>query len=232
MAAKIRYIACVSQQPDAVAAFYRDKLGFAEIARAPEGDVSLGDGALKLAIFKGREDLGEVRLQPGLHHVGFQVDDIEAIKARYRRANPRGMVVPESGRHRGEVRLYDPECHPVSLSVSAFGLSGQTPQRLRRLAFGTLDPDAMAEFYEQVFGLRRVAVSGAPSSGPPSATTRPSQAVSDGEVTLEFHDYFATGGAVAGARYGLARCGFALGAASPQGELADPDGNLIVLDRS
>lgn len=224
MTARLRYIAYLTEKPDMLAEFYRDQFGFTEQARSPAGDISLIDGAVKLALFRARDDLGEARIEIGLHHVGFAVDSIAQVKARFRRFAPRGVLVPESGKHRGEVRLYDPEFHPVSLSEKAFDLTGTDGRasRLTALAFGALDPEVMADFYVQVLGLQPVA------GGTAGAEERPDRAVSDGAVTLTFGDVFAERAGGHKPRYGLARCGFKP-VASSRGELRDPDGNSIIL---
>lgn len=226
MTARLRYVAYLTQQPDALAAFYRDRLQLDELARSSDKDVYLTDGCAKLALLRCREDLGESRNQIGPHHIGFAVDDFEVIKARLRRLNPRALIVPESGNHRGEIRLFDPECNPVSLSCKAFGLDVEKPMtpKLRYLAFGALDPETMAAFYVRVFGLQLLAhvESVAPD-------VRPDRFVTDGHVVLGFINYF---GPHAGPhpRHGLSRCGFA--AAEKPMALTDPDGNGIILAQS
>lgn len=225
MTAKLRYLAYLTEQPDALAAFYGKHLSFGEVTRSPTGDVSLTDGFTKLSLFRTRDDLGEAHLVTGPHHIGFEVESIEKTKARFRRLCPRGVIVPESGKHRGDVRVYDPECHPVSLSEKAFGLepkAGAAPT-LRYLAFGALDPEALADFYVNVFGLRDL---GRGPSG--DAKARPGRLVTDGNVVLAFYDYFAPAPGLK-ARYGLTRCGFAAANATSRADLADPDGTAVIL---
>ena len=229
MTARLRYVAFLTEQPDALAAFYRERLQFTEMARSTTKDIFLTDGGAKLALLRSREDLGEARMQIGPHHIGFAVDDFEVIKARFRRLNPRALIVPEAGKNRGEIRLYDPECNPVSLSRTAFGLGEDQPStsKLRFLAFGALDPETLADFYIRVFGLRPLAhdQSAAPD-------LRPDRYVTDGHVVIGFVNYF---GPNAGShpRYGLSHCGFADGASGAKRvELTDPDGNGIFLEKS
>lgn len=227
MTARVRYVAYLTAQPDALAAFYRDRLQFDEMARSSAKDVYLTDGATKLALLRAREDLGEARNQIGPHHIGFAVDDFEVIKARFRRLNPRALIVPEPGSHRGEIRLFDPECNPVSLSRKDFGLDVEKPatSKLRYLAFGALDPERLAAFYIRVFGLRPLA----DDETPAAPGVRPDRFVTDGHVVLGFINYF---GPNAGPhpRHGLSRCGFA--ATDKPMALSDPDGNGILLAKS
>ena len=226
MTARLRYVAFLTEQPDAMAAFYRDRLRFDEMARSSTKDIFLTDGGAKLALLRSREDLGEARMQIGPHHIGFAVDDFEVIKARFRRLNPRALIVPEAGKNRGEIRLYDPECNPVLLSRTAFGLGKErsSTSNLRFLAFGALDPEILADFYIRVFGLRPLA-----NDQATVADSRPDRYVTDGHVVIGFLNYF---GPNAGARprYGLSRCGFAdVASGAKTIELTDPDGNGLIL---
>jgi catechol 2,3-dioxygenase-like lactoylglutathione lyase family enzyme len=225
MTAKLRYLAYLTEQPDALAAFYGKHLQFDEMMRSPTGDVSLTDGFTKLSLFQSRDDLGEAHMVTGPHHIGFEVESIEKIKARFRRVCPRGVIVPESGKHRGDVRIYDPECHPISLSEKAFGLESKAGavSKLRYLAFGALDPEILAEFYVTVFGLRAIG-----AAVPGNAKVRPGRLVTDGSVVLAFYDYFAPAAGMK-PRYGLTRCGFATPNATARADLADPDGTTVIL---
>ena len=82
--AQFKYLAVLSEDPGALAGFYRDHLGLIEIARSQDGDVSLTDGFCHFAFFRMRAALNEARLEPGLHHVGLQVEDLDAVLARYK----------------------------------------------------------------------------------------------------------------------------------------------------
>lgn len=220
--ARIRYLSIFSEQPQALASYYAERFGFSEIAHADSGDVSLTDGGIRLAIVRLRDSLGEVQMTAGPHHLGVAVESIEAVKARFRRLCPRGVLVPERGSQRGEVRLYDPECAPISLSSRAFGLSGaaDAPTRLRQITVEALDPAAQGEFYAGLFGFASVPNPAAHRQG-----ARPDYSVSDGHVVITFRDFY---GVTAGPspRYGLS--GYVIqpldaSAAADGGR--DPDGN-------
>lgn len=116
--ATLRYIAFISENPEKLTEFYRRFLGTEEIGRSPEGDISITDGFYNLTFFKRRAALNELRMESGLHHIGLQVDDLEEIKGRFLALNPRGMILQEPADvHHGEIRIHDPECFPVSLSI-------------------------------------------------------------------------------------------------------------------
>src|SRR5690349_4211584 len=112
MSAKIRYLALMSDQPEAIAAFYQGYFGMALLARSAEGDVSLTDGYFNLTCFKLRPGLRELepRMGPGLNHLGLQVESIEEVRERYQRFDPDGIVTREpGGPHYGTLRIHDPE---------------------------------------------------------------------------------------------------------------------------
>lgn len=157
--AQLRYVAILSDAPDQLASFYRQQLGLAEVERNTCGDIVLSDGFYNITIFKIRKDLNEARLEPGLHHVGLQVDSLEDTLARYHAFNPRGVVVKErDGIAGGEFRILDPEGNPVVIAEGDFGVGG-VPQgfpRLVHIALNAYLPQTILDFYTDVFGFREV----------------------------------------------------------------------------
>ncbi len=153
--ARISYLAILSQDPENLAGFYVRYFGFDELGRSDHGDVTLSDGGYNVTLFRQRPDLGEPRMEPGLHHLGIAVDSIDDVVARYLKHYPRGTVVAESGDiTRGEVRIHDPECNPVSLSERNFGITpgpARVP-RIAHIALNALDPEAVEDFYMKIFG--------------------------------------------------------------------------------
>jgi catechol 2,3-dioxygenase-like lactoylglutathione lyase family enzyme len=223
--ARVRYIAILAQDPKRLAAFYRDTLGMRDLGESPAGDVSLTDGAVNLTLFRLRPELGEAWMEQGFHHIGIEVDSIERAKARFRRLNPRCVIVPEvGGIHHGDVRFHDPEYIPVSLSQMRFGVPDAigSSRRLSRIGFDVLDPAATCEFYVRVFGFTEQSM---PAG---SGAERPDRMVSDGYITLGFHNYFSAGGSHR-PRYGLNHLRFAgEGTGVP---VVDPEDNQIELAR-
>ena len=81
--AKIKHIALTTQDPDKVAAFYKEAFGLQEIRRSPNGAVFLTDGYINLAIlnWKTEKDADVGANGPnysGIHHIGFEVDELPA----------------------------------------------------------------------------------------------------------------------------------------------------------
>ena len=80
--AKIKHIALTTKDPAKVAAFYKEALGLREIRRSPSGHVFLTDGYINVAIlnWKTEKDADVGANGPdysGIHHIGFQVDDLD-----------------------------------------------------------------------------------------------------------------------------------------------------------
>jgi lactoylglutathione lyase len=86
--ARIKHIALVTDDPAKTAEFYKEHFGLTELYRRPsstgEHGVWLSDGYIYFAILKyGTGDApklgpGQTSDLRGIHHIGFQVDDLEA----------------------------------------------------------------------------------------------------------------------------------------------------------
>ena len=92
--AKIKHIALSTQDPDATAKFYVDVFGMKQVGRIDNPNTSgyyLTDGDLNLAILKFKNDavagVERGKEWSGIHHFGFQVENLEAITERLAAAN-------------------------------------------------------------------------------------------------------------------------------------------------
>jgi len=92
--AKIKHIALSTQDPDATAKFYVDVFGLKQVGRIDNPNTSgyyLTDGEINLAILKFKNDkvAGVERGKDwsGIHHFGFQVDDLDDTSERLAAAN-------------------------------------------------------------------------------------------------------------------------------------------------
>ena len=90
--ARIKHIALHTEDPNQTAEFYKKVFGLKELRRTPRDTgadgVWLSDGYIYFAVLKvGCEDapnLGEgPSTVPGIHHIGFYVDDIEESVAAF-----------------------------------------------------------------------------------------------------------------------------------------------------
>jgi catechol 2,3-dioxygenase-like lactoylglutathione lyase family enzyme len=86
---KIKHIALSTQDPDATARFYIDVFGMKQVGRIDSANVRgyyLTDGDLNLAVLNFKNDAvaGVERGKDwsGIHHIGFQVESLEAVTER------------------------------------------------------------------------------------------------------------------------------------------------------
>ena len=136
--AKIKHIALSTQDVDKTAKFYIDVFGMKEIARIDGPGARgyyLSDGDLNLAVLNFKNDAvaGVERGKDwsGIHHIGFQVESLEAIAERLAAAGsePRHDINEALGVSYGreshgnvEVKYVGPD--GVTLDVSETGWVG------------------------------------------------------------------------------------------------------------
>lgn len=192
MGARIRHLAFLSEKPDELAAFYRSDLGLQELNRSPEGDVSLTDGYYNLTFIKNRPELNETRTQPGLHHIGVEVDGAEeadAVKARYQAMPQRFPIVEErlGGGYLGDFRIFDPEGLPVSVSTTGFGVGPAVDRlpRVRHIAYNALWPEGILNFFLLIFNFREL-----PTSMQRRKQGRGNRFCGDGWTNLAIHPFY------------------------------------------
>jgi catechol 2,3-dioxygenase-like lactoylglutathione lyase family enzyme len=154
MAARIRYLAIVSPDPEALAGWYRQYLGLRELGRSDAG-VSLTDGFYNLSIL--RPSAGDD--EPGLQRFGLEIDDIREVEARLEEYAPCADIAADAGGlHHGEYRVLDPNGISLSLSERAFNVPGEDRQlpNIRHVALSVPNNDDVLAFYQQVFGFEPV----------------------------------------------------------------------------
>ena len=75
--------------------------------------VHIGTDDTYIALNEAREEPAEAWVpyagKPGLNHLGYEVDDVEALRARLAEANYRDSTVPNQHPHRRRVYFHDPE---------------------------------------------------------------------------------------------------------------------------
>jgi catechol 2,3-dioxygenase-like lactoylglutathione lyase family enzyme len=186
----IRYLAVISKDPEALAKFYLEEIGMDEFGRSSAGDISLTDGYYNLTVFRQRADLIELRKESGLHHIGLDVKSIDVVLAKYRELVPGGVAVREpDGVQFGEVRIFDPECNPISLSESGFGVGGgkRGLPRIGHIAIHTLQPQRTADFLTALFGMRELR-----TTEERRQQGRFNCFMGDGATNLALHPYYRT----------------------------------------
>ena len=88
---RIKHIALTTKDPGKTAAFYKEAFGMQEIRRAPNGAVFLTDGYINLAVLNWKTaksaDVGAHGANfSGIHHFGFEVEDIDDAAAQLEHA--------------------------------------------------------------------------------------------------------------------------------------------------
>lgn len=79
--ARIKHVAITTEDPDAVAKFYKEGFDLTEVARN-DRQVQLSDGYINLTILKWKTEV-DADVGPngsnysGIHHIGFQVDSLQ-----------------------------------------------------------------------------------------------------------------------------------------------------------
>jgi catechol 2,3-dioxygenase-like lactoylglutathione lyase family enzyme len=182
-------------------------LGLRQLGTSPDGDISLSDGGYNFTLFKHRDALREPRMELGLHHIGIAVDSLADAEERFRAFNPRGIVVRESGDlQHGEMRVYDPECNPVTLSERNFGLpeAGPSYPRIAHIALNALDPELLRNFYVEVFGFRDLVVAHADMAKRPGYRNRH---IGDGFTNVAIQAFYNSREGFE-PRFGIAHMGF------------------------
>lgn len=193
MFAKIKHMATVSENYPLVGKFYEAvfKMRTSERSR-PESAVTVGDGYVGLNINPRRAGR-----QAGFDHFGFEVDDVETVFSRFKSKYPLVRVLNRpSNRPFAGISTHDPAGNVFDLSQK--GMENRTDvyedgdwqqtRTISHFALRTVMPEALAQFYMDVFELR-------PTEKPAGDKNF---YLSDGRVTMmimpwEITDYDKTG---------------------------------------
>jgi methylmalonyl-CoA/ethylmalonyl-CoA epimerase len=132
--AKLRHIAIATEDPDTTANFYREVFDLAHL-RDVEGKWGYGqilsDGTINVAVLKFVTDeaagVEKGASFAGLHHLGFEVDDIDAsvtaVQQHGGRLRPditEALGIPHDGPVKGEFKCEDPTGVIFDLGLSGF----------------------------------------------------------------------------------------------------------------
>jgi catechol 2,3-dioxygenase-like lactoylglutathione lyase family enzyme len=194
MFAKINHVAIVSDDYAQLAKFYEAVFGMRTSAKSrPARAVTVGDGYVGLNINPRRAGRSA-----GLDHFGIQVEDAESCFERMRRKYPtvKWLQRPSTRPFAG-ISTHDPDGNMFDISQKSMTNRAdvyvendgtQNPRCISHVALRTLRPEAMAEFYRDVFEL----------DVQNKAEGDPNYYLSDGRVTLELMpwditDYEGTG---------------------------------------
>ncbi len=153
MDSKIRYLAIVSERPEALAQFYSTHFAMRELGRSATGDVALTDGFYNISVLKQRDGAAAL----GISHFGIAIDDIGEIETRLKKFFPKSEISrEEGGQFHGDYRVNDPYGQVVSLSTHRFQtpIAERTFPCIRHMAMCVPNNDEVLDFYVNVFGFR------------------------------------------------------------------------------
>ena len=158
--AKLVHIAVRSGEPRSLADFYKRAFGLKEVLSNRRA-VDLWDGYLFLAINPPSAN-GPI----GLNHFGFLVDDVDSVRPLLSRAGASKVEARPAGRSFTDWRVHDPEGNPIDLSARGYNtipaerlqneLQSGAMSEVRRLVILSQNPQELARFYIEVFGMETV----------------------------------------------------------------------------
>jgi catechol 2,3-dioxygenase-like lactoylglutathione lyase family enzyme len=178
MSSKINHVAIMSGNYALESKFYEAIFGMRGSPKArPARAVSIGDGYVGLNINPRRAG------RPGrLDHFGIQVDDLEATTALMRQKYPEIEILKRpSTRPFAALSTHDPDGNVFDLTQAKGNNlkdvythnDWQSPRAISHIGIRTLNPEACAEFYAAMFGLK-----------PANLPIPDARGVTDGRVTI------------------------------------------------
>ena len=179
MFARLKHMAIVSNNYALLGRFYEAAFQMrTSPSGRPESAVVVGDGYVGLNINPRRAGR-----QAGLDHLGFEVEDVETVFARFREKYPSTIALKRpSNRPFAGISTHDPAGNVFDLSQR--GMENRTDVYedgdwqqncpINHLALRSVMPDTLAEFYTNVFELQPLE----------KGAGDPNHYLSDGKVTL------------------------------------------------
>jgi len=122
--AKLRHIAIRTADPEQTAAWYKQAFGLEEVGRARNG-VYLSDGDINIAILRTSTETTRGDVPPGIHHLGFLVDDLDATCDKLAALGAERLPSTPLAGNYYEVKHLGPD--GVEFDVSAAGWAGARP---------------------------------------------------------------------------------------------------------
>ena len=115
--ARLRHVAILTEDVDQLVRYYTEMFGL-EIVQGVGTATYLSDGHVNLAIIPiGPErEIEGPHLQPGINHIGFEVEDVQALAPRSRELGARTEVTKRPPNREAEARVHDPDGNSVDLS--------------------------------------------------------------------------------------------------------------------
>jgi catechol 2,3-dioxygenase-like lactoylglutathione lyase family enzyme len=181
---RVKQMAIVCDDPARLEEYYCRWFGFGKLGGGSGGSVYLTDGYLNVGLLKRGPELPEENQEPGLHHVGIQVESIDEIKKRIREFDPSIQLEkrPEADPYSEyRIKFREPQGFAIDISAKGYGVEGEKRvPGIRHIATGDRDPESKLEFYGRVFDMREVEV----GRGGVEAGKRSRGCVADGFVNI------------------------------------------------
>jgi catechol 2,3-dioxygenase-like lactoylglutathione lyase family enzyme len=156
--ARISYMAVISPDPEELKDYYARWFEFQELHRLPNGTIYLTDGTINMGLLKQGADNGEENQAPGLHHLGFVVENLDETKSKLARFDASAVIESRpSSDPFAEIRTTDPEGLIIDISEEGYGVDdAKRVPGIRHIATANDDPGRKFAFYSEVFGMRDV----------------------------------------------------------------------------
>ena len=155
---RLNYLAIMCEDPKRMRDWYQRWFGFEEFNRSEAGTIYITDGRMNVALLERGRAPGETDRTIGVHHFGFQIDDIHEVERNLEDFDPSIRIERRpSDDPYAQYRLTDPEGVTVDLSERGYGVEGEprTPG-IRHIATYNVDQSRKHAFYLQVLGMRDV----------------------------------------------------------------------------
>ena len=160
MSAKIRHLALYTENQNQMTAFYQKVFGMKRITRSfndpNKGHIS--DGVIGLAVLNRRPSFAAA-----LDHFGFEVDDVGSILDTMKQKYPKTLVTKGLEQVAFAVfRSHDPAGAQFDISwkehpkvQEGYKDDGwEQSRQINHIAIRASEPEQVAEFYHEVFGLK------------------------------------------------------------------------------
>ncbi len=103
--AKLWHLAVWTRQPERMAEFYSKVFNMKETFRTKNGSIHLSDGEVSLASLNANNpNYPNDRVQVGMDHFGFHIDDQQAAVQRIKETFPDGAPAPRPARRGVQVQ--------------------------------------------------------------------------------------------------------------------------------
>jgi catechol 2,3-dioxygenase-like lactoylglutathione lyase family enzyme len=122
---KIRHLAIVCMDPEALAKFYCEVFDMTVVGRNGRSNVFVSDGYITLALLSQKAEGKPC----GLNHFGFHIEDSAVIAARLKPWKVVGPSQRPPDRAYAELRATDPEGNNFDLAEGGFDRSAASPNQ-------------------------------------------------------------------------------------------------------